>query len=511
MKRRTLLKGALAVGGSALFPSAALGAVTKARALPEMATNGDEARYGSRLASFSKGLPHDRFGNVDGAAYEAMLRAIRSGRTADYDAIAMGGQLRLVNPQAAQASTREGLAPEATGCAAPPAFSAAQAAEAAELYWMALLRDVPFNEYGDHPLIAAAAADLSRFSAYDAPKEVTPRNLFRGSTKGDLAGPFLSQFLWKEAPYGGIRLVQHVRTATPGLDYLTRHDDWLAMQNGAATTLRHASAYRYIRSLRDLAAYVQLDFTHQAFETACLILFGMQRTTDAQYVYKGAPWDANNPYRGSKTQTGFVTFGVAHALDLVPRVAHHALVASWYHKWLVHRRLRPEEYGGRVQHQMAGTAAYPVHEELLGSSVLARIHDANGSWLLPQAYAEGAPLHPSYPSGHAVIAGACVTVLKAFFDESFPLDDPVIASSDGLSLQPYREEPLTVGGELDKLACNIAFGRNAAGVHWRSDALAGLRLGQEVALAVLRDLRGTWHEDFPGFRLTTFEGQTLTV
>jgi hypothetical protein len=33
---------------------------------------------------------------------------------------------------------------------------------------------------------------------------------------------------------------------------------------------------------------------------------------------------------------------------------------------------------------------------------------------------------------------------------------------------------LTVGGELDKLAGNVSYGRNFAGIHWRSDASAGL-------------------------------------
>jgi membrane-associated phospholipid phosphatase len=30
----------------------------------------------------------------------------------------------------------------------------------------------------------------------------------------------------------------------------------------------------------------------------------------------------------------------------------------------------------------------------------------------------GCPLHPSYPSGHATVAGACSVMLKAFFDEN---------------------------------------------------------------------------------------------
>ncbi|HET7435787.1 MAG TPA: vanadium-dependent haloperoxidase, partial [Thermoanaerobaculia bacterium] len=429
--------------------------------------------------------------------------------------VPIGGSVRLVNPLAASSFTLSGVDPQCTEVAAPPLFSSAeQAAEALELYWMALLRDVPFAEWESDPLVARACTDLSRLSHYDAAREdgrITPKTLFRGATKGDRTGPYLSQFLWKEAPFGAIRLEQRVRTATAGLDYLTQRDEWLAVQNGAPAAIRHANAYRYIRTLRDLASYVQFDFSYQAFQTACLVLFGMQRTTDAQFPYKGAPYDSHNPYRGAKTQTGFITFGVAQALDLVARVSDDALKASWHHKWNVHRRLRPEEFGGRVHETLAGNAKHPIHEELLASDALARVRDAHGSWYLPQAYAEGAPLHPSYPAGHAAIAGACTTVLKAYFDESWAFDDPVVPTADGTALAPYSGERLTIGGELDKLATNIAFGRDAAGVHWRSDGLAGLLLGEAVAMSVLADVRLCCAEEFGGFSFTKFDGTVVTV
>jgi membrane-associated phospholipid phosphatase len=133
------------------------------------------------------------------------------------------------------------------------------------------------------------------------------------------------------------------------------------------------------------------------------------------------------------------------------------------------------------------------------------------SWLLPQAYPEGSPMHPSYPAGHAVIAGACATVLKAFFDESFPIEEPVIPTVDGLRLTPLSGAALTVGGEINKLASNISVGRNIAGVHWRSDALEGLRLGEEVAIAVLRAEKPCFSESHRGFELTTFDGKLITV
>ena len=465
-------------------------------------SNGDEERYPSRIASFSKGLPHDAMGEVSAGAFAAFVRAMDSGKEEDLEAIPRGGAMKLVNPRASFAFGLEGCDPHCTPLDPPPPFASAEvAAEAVELYWQALTRDVAFDAYDDDPLIARAAREL----------KVTPRTLFRGHTAGDLAGPYISQFLWKEIPYGSIRVVQHSRTATAAIDYMTGYDDWLAIQNGAAPVAKHASQYRYIRNNRDLGAYLQLDFSYQAFEAACLILFGMQGTTEAQRPYKGAPWDKANPYRQSRTQTGFVMFGVTHALDLVARAANHALKAAWFHKWLVHRRLRPEEFGGRVHHRRTGKARYPIHDEVLSSAALDVTFARYGTCLLPQAYPEGAPIHPAYPAGHAAIAGACTTMLKAFFDESFPIEEPVLPSADGLRLMPYKGATLTVGGELNKLASNISIGRNAAGVHWPSDATGGLRLGEAVALALLEDMRACYPEHFAGFSLTRFDGTTVSV
>jgi membrane-associated phospholipid phosphatase len=302
-----------------------------------------------------------------------------------------------------------------------------------------------------------------------------------------------------------------VRTATSGLDYLATWDDWLAVQNGAATVSRHAGTYRYIRTARDLAAYVQLDFSYQAFLTACLILFGMEGTTDVRRPYKGAPYDAANPYRGSKTQSGFSTFGVAHVLDLVARVANLALQHAWFHKWLVHRRLRPEEYGGRIHAHKTTAHRFPLHDSILASRVVEQVFERQRTYLLPQAYPEGSPIHPSYPSGHATIAGACVTVLKAFFDESFPIEEPVVIRPDGLGLAPYSGPTLTVGGELDKLAFNLGMGRNVAGIHWRGDNTEGLRLGEAIAIHVLRELRACHDEHFAGLSLTKFDSSRMIV
>jgi hypothetical protein len=72
-------------------------------------------------------------------------------------------------------------------------------------------------------------------------------------------------------------------------------------------------------------------------------------------------------------------------------------------------------------------------------------------------------------------------------------------------------QALLVGGEINKLAFNIAMGRNFAGIHYRSDAEAGFRLGEEVAIAMLQDLVHTFNEDFEGFEFTQLDGTPVKI
>jgi len=46
---------------------------------------------------------------------------------------------------------------------------------------------------------------------------------------------------------------------------------------------------------------------------------------------------------------------------------------------------------------------------------------------------------------------------------------------------------------------------------WRSDGVEGLKLGEVVAMQVLRQLRTTYPEHFNGFRFTAFDGTEVTV
>ncbi len=481
------------------------------RGLARQTSNDDEQRLGPGVA-FSKGLPHDRWGAVKPAAFQQLLAALASGRSEDFERIRLGKVTKLTNPQAGLAFVLDG--PDAQELAIPPApgFSSAEAAgEAAELYWMALLRDVPFSQYDRDPLVRAAAADLSRRSDFRGPKrgsQVTDAMLFRDRAPRSASGPFVSQFLFKDVRQGAFPLVQRLRTVVPGIDYLFTYARWLGIQDGdVAGRNQYDPIPRHIRTGRDLAEYVHQDFTYQAFLNAALILLHEER----EYGRRPNLLDRGNAYYYSENQSGFCTFGEAHVLDMVARVVNCALAAAWYQKWWVHRRLRPEEYAGRVHLVRTGQADYPVHADLLESEALERTREKHGTYLLPQAYPEGCPTHPAYPAGHAVIAGACTTVLKAFFNDALLVPEPVLPNEDGTALVSYDGPELTIGGELDKLAYNVAVARNFAGIHWRTDAWAGLRLGETVALAVLNDMAGCYNEAGWDLTLTSFDGELMTI
>ena len=134
-------------------------------------SNGDEGLYADYRASFTKGLPHNNLGEVDTSAYDALLGALNTGQTRDFEAITMGGTRKLANPQGAYKFELVGLDSHKTFMRPAPAFESAEtAAEMAELYWKALCRDVPFTEYSTNTLVQAAAADLNAFTKTVGPK-----------------------------------------------------------------------------------------------------------------------------------------------------------------------------------------------------------------------------------------------------------------------------------------------------------------------------------------------------
>jgi hypothetical protein len=305
-----------------------------------------------------------------------------------------------------------------------------------------------------------------------------------------------------------------------------------------------------------LARFVNRDALHQAYFNAALILDAI-----------GAPLDAGNPYAGNlyAREGGFATLGGPDLLTLVSEVASRALKVVWRQKWLVHRRARPEVYGGLMQMQFNGHTGVVDPQATNGDEVSAlrkrpyglpawvaateaakRIRKHNKmqnagtdeTLFLPMAFSAGSPSHPAYGAGHATVAGACVTVLKAWFDEDALLGPLLtearkdakrkdVAEVQGL-LQPGArisgesfhvpqdycgadKDRMTVGGELNKLASNVSMGRSMGGVHWRSDNTRSMRLGEQIAIEILRKRTLEYAEQPVSFTFRSFDRQMLRI
>lgn len=473
-----------------------------AKPVPVQQANGDEAFYMERLGSFSKGLQHDSLGQVDPVQYQQFLTALE---TRQFDQIprATDAQRRFANPQAGLAFNLIGG--DGTQYAMPPApaFNSSElAAEYVENAWMAVTRDVPFAEYSTNALTMEAAAELDGFgNNFTGLRPVTGDTLFRGLSPGCEVGPYLSQFFYLPMMYGMHTFNLKVQPRAPGVDFMTTFNEYLNIQNGRSPlgveTL--VGSPRYMISGRDISNWVHVDVIWQAYHMATLTLYTLR-----------APLNPTNPYLMSENQEGFATFGAADIITKVAEVASHALHTVWYQKWFVHRRMRPEVFGARIHVNKTMNVPYPIHPIALESAANTYIFASTGHYLLPQAFPEGSPMHPSYGAGHGTVAGACTTIMKAFFDEHWIIPDPVEPDAIGAAVLPISAN-LTVGGELNKLANNVAIGRNIAGVHWRSDATESLMLGEQVAIDFLRDYKKTYHEAFTGWRFTKFDGTVMTI
>jgi hypothetical protein len=499
--------------------------------------NGDSDRFPDFSGNYSKALLHDALAVPNAASYQSFKHALTTGNFTDFENIIVGTpgggpNSRENGPQGSFALDLEGLDSHATVIPPAPSVASAQsAAEEVEHYWAALLRDVPFSHYARNSVVAQAVADMNNLSFVRSnrnnqiPFPVTPHNLFRGQIvpgDGNVQGPCVAQFMVQPTFFGAQPLNQQYQTFLPanhgGSDFLTSVSEFQTVENGGASgrQLAFDPTFRLLRNGRDLAAYTHVDVLFQAYFTAFLVLAGI-----------GAPPNPGNPYIGSNTEKAFGTLGGPDAAGLLGEMATRALKGAWFHKWIKDLRLRPEEYGGLVQAHLTHTSPAPqaaaaLHPDVLNSAVLPIIHSTFGSFLLPQAFPEGSPTHPCYPTGHGAVAGACITAIKFFFDGSQKIRplltaadaDVFVPSTDGLTLNTYTgadRNNLDINGELSKLAFNVSTGHGIhAGIHFRSSTFWSILLGEQIGLSVLQDRAKSYNEPFT-INITKFDGTTATI
>lgn len=557
-------------------------AMARDRAHPAHHANGDEQRYAAaRYAmNFSKGLQHDMATGLlqDPAHFLAFRKAIDEGYIDAFTAnVPMSGESGRAweAPTAGVVGDLQG--PDAQAVTMPPApalCSDELAFEMAEVYELALLRDVPFHAFRAGGASAALTAATGRLNALayagagfpgrprmtDGAGQLDRQTVFRGSGHGVDQGPYLSQFLAigntdRGDPavdvgdglisYGAQQISQKVNVAREK-DWMITWHDWLEVQNGKSV---HDGASlltddrRFIYTPRDLATFVHYDALYQAYLNACLILLDMWVPMDPSFGGLSGQQPLQVPGGALRRHnTGFALYGGPQILTLVTEVATRALKAVRFQKFNTHLRLRPEALAARIEKAADIDTAYPATRgaftklaadldpvvQAIRAHNLAQPEGGEDRALLPMAFQEGSPMHPSYGAGHATVAGACVTMLKAFFDTGTVLVEYV---EDGQTITTFRHPqpgdtfvqyvaknggntldrevidcPLTLEGELNKLAANISIGRNMAGVHYFSDYYDSLRMGEEIALAMLEEQAICYAADPFVLTVPTFDG-----
>ncbi|MCY4335967.1 MAG: vanadium-dependent haloperoxidase [Litoreibacter sp.] len=562
----------------------------KDRNHPEHEANGDEQKFATShyLMSFTKGLDHDTATGLvdDPQAFMAFRQAIDDGFIDAFNnrvpvPMCEDGRRKWEAPTAGLAYDLQGPDCQAVTMAPAPALGSDELDfEMAEVYELALLRDEPLASFAGAGTgkvkasvdrlnkLAYAKADFPvRPRAKKAAKTLDAQTAFRGSSPGVTVGHYLSQFMWigngsnpatGEIAYGPQLVSQKVAAAEKKDDYMTDWAPWHEVQqgcdvnksNGTSGGQKFTDTRRFICTPRDLATYVHVDALYQAYLNACLILLG-----------QGAPFDSGFSHLSGMRKSfptsgplepnagGFALYGGPHILSLVTEVATRALKAARYQKFNLHIRARPEVLAARLEKASAIETAHP---ELCGilsdmakdlDHTIKEIKDHNGhlndgtkTALLPMAFAEGSPMHPAYAAGHATVAGACVTVLKAFFDTGAKLvernkngkvsigffgPDPDASDSfvqyapnatgSELVKDTKLKCPLTLEGELNKLAANISIGRDMAGVHYFSDYYDSLRMGEQIAIGMLEEQALCYPTDPVVMSVQTFDGKSVRI
>lgn len=556
--------------------------------------NSDEQDYTeSYCMNFTKGLIHDSGTGLvaDTNHYKAFVVAIDSGEIAPFHALPIGtviGKNRVwESPTAGYVFDTQG--PDAQSVTMPPAPALGSdelTFEMAEVYELAILRDEPFSHFRDddadnqnvqescdrlNGLPYLQGEFVRRPRRYNNENQtLTPGTVFRGVTPGAEVGPYLSCFMLMGGgydaasvksgiiPFGAQQINQRVPIAVKQ-DFMTTFEEFVKVQNGEKRNNKPKPGsdfyepngedgllHRFIRTPRDMATYVHIDALYQAYLNACLILLSQKDAEDVGL----APFDPlfadlSGESAGSKAG-GFALFGAPHILSLVTEVATRALKAVRFQKFNTHRRLRPEALAARIA--KAGAPGFATKVKVIANGHFQAMKDALEETLtklvdlqdddyerglLPMAFAEGSPMHPSYGAGHATVAGACVTILKAFFDTSTVLkrfdqngktvvgfvDDKhdgenveIVDSDEGKKLEIKQATlPLTLEGELNKLAANIAIGRDMGGVHYYVDYYDSLLMGEEVAIGMLQDQAQCYPKDAFVMSLTKFDGTSIIV
>ncbi|MEM9248428.1 MAG: bromoperoxidase [Pseudomonadota bacterium] len=387
--------------------------------------NGDEKRFACEglASSFTKGLPHDSNGLVL-SGYTAFMEAINAvnpdeGAPVSFAGVATGaGTFKSVDaagkppawrgwesPRTGHYFDLEGPDADAFGMAPAPEMGSAElTAEMAEVYAMALLRDVPFRQIADETgaddltgitvaqvlaelkgityfsdpdqapsafakrrlsarLLAPDAYDLASGAPDAALPALTGDNLFRGSGPGAKAGPWVSQFMVlgnrADRQFCAPGMPPVTETAREPKDGFIAYGSQLMDQRSRffkpgldyMTNWDEWLDVQRGADTRDTHLFLsETRFLSTPRDLATYVRFDAlyQAYLNACLILLSseAKTQPGFPEQNNQPRTGFASFGGPHILSLVTEVATRCLKFARRQKFNWHRRARPEKISG---------------------------------------------------------------------------------------------------------------------------------------------------------------------
>lgn len=393
----------------------------------ETTVNKDEAIYQDECfaGSFTKGLLHDQDGFVVGD-YPEFVNQINQRKAGTFeivrpDKVKLDYSTRIKStgmapgwrgwesPRTGHYHDLEGTDANGIGMASAPALGDAELSfEMAEVYGMAMVRDIPFCKFEDETYrdantglgvsdivdqlniiwgelpVAPSVFTRRRYaarvgdprSAYDiesgdpvgTQQVFSPGNLFRGSGPGAKAGPWLSQFmlvgngtadmcqLGKADVLKEICSVNHTEASQRG--YISYGSQVIDQRcNVFVPRLDYMlswGAWLDVQNGADVRGEYQMASGRRFLATprdmATYVRFDAlyQAYLNACLILLAIKTDTQKgfPERGGQSRDAFASFGGPHILSLVTEVATRCLKSARRQKFNFHRRPRPERVAG---------------------------------------------------------------------------------------------------------------------------------------------------------------------
>lgn len=194
-------------------------------------------------------------------------------------------------------------------------------------------------------------------------------------------------------------------------------------------------------------------------------------------------------------------------MSIMNQICYHAQMMARYHQWQ-YLVPHPDQVSYHIE-QARLTKRNPHHfsVKLLNNRIMTRLSSAKLEKTKLEKIKLEKSSYPSYPSEIATVAGAAITLLKIWLEPNTEMD--VHEVQNGKLLNSGKKT--SVVEELDTLAGNFAMSEVWAADNYRSSAIAGLKLGEKIALTCWPELNNRYQKVSVKKLIRKFSGKLIHV